>query len=148
MRKFPFIIIGIAALLAAPAAAFQPKPGARTIPPEELLRQLGIGVSDEEVDSAVAAAAAHPLGSLENPVRVGGPEGQQAYMARLRCADGSAPKIGQRATAGEGAFGTIVDAFPLDCGASAPGKVRLVMDMYHAEHREDRAPAGFTIVPR
>ena len=148
MRKFPFIIIGIAALVAAPAAAFQPKVGERTVPPEELLRQLGVGVSDEEMDSAVAAAAAHPLGSMENPVRVGGPEGQQAYIARLRCANGSSPRVGQRASAGVGAFGTIVDVFPLDCGAAAPGKVRLVMDMYHAEHREDRAPAGFTIVPR
>jgi hypothetical protein len=148
MRKFPLLIAAIAALLAAPAAAVQKKVGERTVPPEELLRQLGIGVSDEEVDAAVAAAAAHPLGTMENPVRVGGPEGQQAYIARLRCANGSSPTIGPRASAGVGAFGTIVDAFPLDCGAAAPGKVRLVMDMYHSEHREDRAPAGFTIAPR
>ena len=33
-------------------------------------------------------------------------------------------------------FGTIVDAFPLDCGAAAPGQTQLLMDMYHEEHAE------------
>ena len=140
---------GLAAffLLASPAAA-DPKPGDRTMTPEQLLAQLGIGVSDEELERAVAAASAHPLGSAENPVRVGGPEGERAYIARLRCADGAAPRVGQRGSAGVGAYGTIVDLYPLDCGAAAPGRFGLVMDMYHEEHREDRAPAGFAITPR
>lgn len=139
--------LAAALILAAPASAMQ-KPGERTIPPEEILKQMGLGVSDEELARAVAAASVHPLGSSENPVRVGGPEGERAYIARLRCADGSRPRIGQRGSAGVGAFGTIVDSYPLDCGEAAPGKIDLIMDMYHSEHREDRAPAGFTIVPR
>jgi hypothetical protein len=133
-------------LVAAPAAA--QKIGERTIPPEEILAQMGLGNSDAEIARTVASASAHPLGTTENPVRVGGPEGERAYVARLRCADGKAPKVGQQGSAGVGAFGTIVDVYPLDCGAAAPGQVSLVMDMYHAEHDETRAPAGFTITAR
>ena len=139
----------LALLLAAsvPAAAAE-KPGDRTVGPEQLLGQLGLGPGQEDIAEAVAAAAGQPLGSSKNPVRVGGPRGGRAYIARLRCADGSRPSVGQRGSAGVGAFGTIVDAYPLDCGGSAPGRVELIVDMYHEEHREDRAPPGFAIVPR
>lgn len=146
MRTF---ILGFTAsiLLTAPALA-QPKAGDRTKTPDQVLAELGMGVSDEELARAVAAASAFPLGTAENPVRVGGPEGERAYIARLRCADGSRPKVGQRGSAGVGAFGTIVDLYPLDCGTAAPGKSNLVLDMYHVEHEEDRAPPGFTVTPR
>lgn len=147
MRIF-LIALGAAASLASAPAAAAPKPGDRTISPEQLLEQLGMGVSDAELERAVAAASAHPLGSSANPVRVGGPTGERAYIARLRCADGSAPKVGTRGSAGVGAFGTMVDIYPLDCGAAAPGKLGLVMDMYHEEHEENRAPPGFSIAPR
>ena len=53
--------------------------------------------------------------------------------------------IGSKAPAGVGAYGSLVDAWPLDCGAAAPGKVSLVMDKYHEEHPEQAAPAGFAI---
>lgn len=121
--------------------------GERTIPPEQILSQMGLGVSDEVLAEAVAEAAAHPLGTIKNPVRVGGPQGERAYIARLRCGDGSKPKVGNRHSAGVGAFGTIVDVYPLDCGAAAPGRLELVMDMYHEEHVETGAPTGFTIDP-
>ena len=147
MRALSLAFILSAAAIATAASAAE-KVGARTTPPEQLLADLGQGVSDAEIERAVAAASAHPLGTLENPVRVGGPNGERAYIARLRCADGSRPRIGQRGSAGVGAFGSIVDIYPLDCGAAAPGKVGLVMDMYHEEHREERAPAGFAIDPR
>ncbi|MGS1016636.1 hypothetical protein [Allosphingosinicella humi] len=136
-----------AALLAAPAFGMKP-PREESPAPEELLRAIGYGVDEGELKEAIAEADRHPLGTAENPVRVGGPQGERAYIARLRCADGAAPKIGQRGSAGIGAFGTIIDIYPLDCGAAAPGRTNLVMDMYHSEHVEDRAPAGFTITPR
>jgi hypothetical protein len=136
-----------AALLVGTPAAAAPRAGERTVSPEQLLRELGAAAEEDDVAEAVAAAAAHPLGTIENPVRVGGPEGERAYIARLRCADGNAPRVGQRGNAGVGAFGSIVDVYPLDCGAAAPGRVDLVMDMYHDEHREERAPPGFTISP-
>jgi hypothetical protein len=136
-----------ALLLAAPAAA-EEKPGDRTRTPAQMMRDFGFASDQDDIAAAVAAAQAHPLGTMENPVRVGGPEGERAYIARLRCANGEAPRIGQRGSAGIGAFGSIVDVFPLDCGAAAPGRFSLVMDMYHDEHVETRAPAGFTLAPR
>ena len=147
MRLFLFLLIFLALSFPAAAAAAEKKVGERTASPEQILSMLGSGVSDEELDQAVAEAAALPLGTAKNPVRVGGPQGERAYIARLRCADGSRPRVGQRGSAGVGAFGTIVDVYPVDCGAAAPGRFDLVMDMYHEEHKEQRAPAGFAIDP-
>ena len=141
----PFLLA--AALLAA-SPAFGQELGERSRAPEQILAELGLAPDQDDLAEAIAAADAHPLGTRENPVRVGGPPGERAYIARLRCADGRSPRVGQRGSAGTGAFGTIVDVYPLDCGEAAPGQVDLVMDMYHAEHEEDRAPPGFSIIPR
>jgi hypothetical protein len=139
MRNFPMLIAAVA-VVAAPAFA---KPPREELPvPADLFAELSSDPFDEQ---AITAAAAYPLGTVQNPVRVGGPEGERAYLARLRCADGSAPMIGRRGSAGVGAFGSITASYDLDCGNVAPGKLELVMDMYHSEHREGRAPAGLTI---
>jgi hypothetical protein len=145
MRRLSCLFITFA--VAAPAAA-EPagRLGARTVAPEQLLAEASD--ADAELDRAVAAAAAYPLGSLANPVRVGGPEGARAYLARLRCADGSAPLVGPSRGGGVGAYGTVVELYPLDCGGAAPGRFELIADLYHEEHREERAPAGFRIEPR
>lgn len=135
-------------LILAALAAAQPAPepiGRRTQTPAQLLAQYDPAAEDEAL---IAAAAAHPLGSMENPVRVGGPDGARAYLARLRCADGNAPRIGASSSLGIGAFGSVVEGFPLDCGSAEPAAVTLVLDLYHQEHAEDRAPSGFTILPR
>jgi hypothetical protein len=135
-----------AALLAAPALAQAPRE--QSPAPRDVLQAVGAGNTDQALADAIAAAAAHPLGSVQNPIRVAGPEGERAYLARLRCADGRAPAIGTRAAAGVGAYGSIVDAYTLDCGAAAPGKVSLVMDKYHEENPERGAPAGFRMEAR
>ena len=49
---------------------------------------------------------------------------------------------------GTDAYGSVADLMPLDCGAAAPGRTEVAIDLYFEEHREDRAPAGFAIVPR
>lgn len=145
MRRLPFLLIALTAAAQAPAAPAG-KPGARTVPPERLLAEASD--ADAELERAIAAAAAHPLGSLANPVRVGGPEGARTYLARLRCADGSAPRAAPSRAGGVGAYGTVVELYPLDCGGAAPGRFDLIVDHYHEEHREDRAPAGLRIEPR
>jgi hypothetical protein len=137
-------VILLATLLALQPAT--PPVGQRTQTPESMLAGMGLAPDQDDLAAAIAAAAAHPLGSRENPVRVGGPDGERAYIARLRCGDGSTPRVGPRGSMGEGAFGSIVDGYPLDCGAASPGRTTLVMDMYHEEHRETRAPDGFTLV--
>ena len=144
--------ISAAALAAAALLAAQTTPmppiGQRTVPPQQLLREAATGDVEAEIAAQAQAAAAHPLGTAENPVRVGGPDGERVYLARLRCADGSTPEIGPRREAGVGAYGSVVAAYALDCRAAAPGRATVVLDMYHEEHREDRPAAGFAIVPR
>lgn len=133
-----------ALLLAAPAHAQRPQLGQRTASPEAMVAQMSQVSPEEEMRALVAAADAHPLGTLENPIRVGGPDGERAYLAHLRCAGGAAPRIGARRTAGIGAFGSVVGAYEVICGDANAG---LVFDMYHEEHVERRAPAGFTLAP-
>ena len=140
-----FLAAATAALLAASPAAAVQKIGARTQAPETVLAEMGEGNSDAELARAIAAASTFPLGSVQNPVRVGGPQGQQAFLLRLRCEDGSRPTVGQGADAGPGGFGSGVQRFQLDCGSAAPGKQDLMLDKYHQEHRETRAPAGFVL---
>jgi hypothetical protein len=129
-------------LFAVPAQAQQL--GARTTSPAAMVAQMSQVSPEEEMRALVDAADAHPLGTIENPIRVGGPEGERAYLGHLRCADGAAPRIGARREAGVGAFGSVVAAYEVGCGAASG---RLVFDMYHEEHVETRAPAGFTYVP-
>jgi hypothetical protein len=137
-----------AALFLVALTAAAPKPGDRTAAPGEVLGSAAAADPLAEVEAIAAAAAAHPLGSLANPVRVGGPEGARAYIARLRCADGSQPEIGAAAAGGVGAYGSVTRVYPLDCGRAAPGRLSLVVDLYHEEHREDRAPAGLSMAAR
>jgi len=134
------IAVSLAALLAGPAAQ------APQCPSLALMVELGAAMPAEQLRAARAAAEAHPLGSRENPIRVCGPNGERAYLARLRCADGAAPRIGQRNSIGAGPYRTILDRYPLDCGGAAPGRTELIMDMYHDEP-ETRAAAGFGIAP-
>ena len=134
-----------ALLFAMPAAAQEQEVGERTARPESHLPASDLAPGQDDLQEALAAAAAHPLGTLENPVRVGGPEGELSYLAQLRCADGASPRIGSRENAGVDAFGSIAHAFLLTCGSSG---ARIVFDIYHEEHVEDRAPPGFTIQAR
>lgn len=139
-----FLPLAAVCLLFSTAPASAQRLGARTASPEAMAAQLNPASPEEEMRALVAAADAFPLGTLQNPVRVGGPEGERAYLARLRCADGAAARIGARREAGTGAFGSVVAAYEVGCAAAAG---RIVFDMYHAEHVETRAPAGFTLQP-
>lgn len=130
-------------LVAAPAAAQDL--GARTTAPQSHLPAAGLAPGQDDLSAAIAAAEAHPLGSLANPIRVGGPEGERVYLFRLRCAEGGVPRVGERGEGGVDAFGTLAGVYAVTCPA---GTVQLHFDMYHEEHVEDRAPAGFTIAPR
>ena len=144
MRLFPLLLA--AALAASPAAA--QKLGARTATPQQVLGDIAPADPIAEAEAIAAAAAAHPLGTVGNPVRVGGPQGARAYIARLRCADGSRPQIGPRSTGGVGAYGTLTERYPIDCGGAAPGRVALSFDFYHAEHVETRPAPGFALASR
>ncbi|HEX8125298.1 MAG TPA: hypothetical protein VF548_06935 [Allosphingosinicella sp.] len=137
------LALAAAASLAAPAA--DRKIGARTSSPDQVLGAEAAADPIAEAEQIAAAAAAFPLGTEKNPVRVGGPEGARAYISRLRCADGSSPQIGPRSSGGVGAYGTLTERYPLDCGGAAPGRVALSFDFYHEEHVETRPAPGFAL---
>ncbi len=139
----PILLFTLTVLLAAPAHAQPPRQ--QSPAPRDVLAAVGSGNTDAALAEAIAEAGAHPLGTIRNPVRVAGPDGERAYLARLRCSDGRAPAIGAKSAAGVGAYGSLVDAYALDCGAAAPGRISLVVDRYHEENPEARAPAGFRI---
>lgn len=113
---------------------------------DDLSDIFGGGVlKGEKLEKAIAEASKHPLGSEENPVRVNMPQGQRAYLSRLRCANGKKPEFERQGSVGAGPFGSIVDVYAVDCGKAAPGNVAVYMDMYHSDHDEKNPVPGFTI---
>jgi hypothetical protein len=96
---------------------------------------------------ALTESARHPLGSKQNPVRADMPQGQRAYLARLRCSNGSTPTFERVANLGAGVFGSIIDQFDVRCQNSAPLRTIIIMDMYFTGHVETRPVKGFTLAP-
>lgn len=149
MRK-SLILLFVAAVVAAFPASAQRKPklGQRTASPEKSMAGIGQGSSDAEIAQELATAANYPVGSLQNPVRVVGPDGERAYLARLRCADGSLPRIGAQRPGGTDTFGNVADLAPADCGGVSPVHADIHVDIYQEEHVLEAAPAGFQLAPR
>ena len=83
------------------------------------------------------------LGSQGNPVRCSGPPGERAYLNRLRCESGKAPKYFRVGSFGKGPYGHILDGYNVKCEDKDP--VTVFMDMYH-DHVETQPVPGFTIV--
>lgn len=83
------------------------------------------------------------LGTKGNPVRCSGPPGERAYLNRLRCSDGKAPKYHRLGSYAPGPYGNILDGYNVKCEEKDP--VTVFMDMYHDYVEKDPVP-GFTIV--
>ncbi len=139
MRKVLMMLaIGGAALLAVPAQAQKVSNPAR-----DMMQTLGSpGLRGKALDEAIRRAEAQPLGSAENPIRENQPQGEHAYLARLRCADGSRPSASRDGNVGDGIYGNIVDLYTVTC-AGQPA-VKLYMDMYQ-DGPETRPVPGFTM---
>jgi len=144
MDRFSIAFGTLALAIAQPADALKP-PREESPASQEALRAFGAGSSDDALAAAIAAADAHPLGTLENPIRAEGPEGAYAYLKRLRCGDGSPVSLGVKATGGVDAFGSVTEVHPARCGRAPP--ISLVFDIYQAENIEGRPPSGFTLAP-
>jgi len=93
---------------------------------------------------ATTAATTGELGSLANPVLADMPPGQQAYLRRLRCADGSTPDFSRNGSVEIIHGRHVIDAFSVRCAGKAAQVVHI--DMYHPGHVETTPPAGFTIL--
>lgn len=92
-----------------------------------------------------AKVDAHPLGSRKNPVRCDGPDGERAYVERLRCPTGDAPKFNRGGAIGPSPYGTMMDAYYVRCPEWQEPRA-IAFDMYHDRFLERRAVVGFTIV--
>lgn len=97
-------------------------------------------------DSPQIGSDLPPLGSRENPVLCDMPQGQRAYLQRLRCKDGSKPSFTRVGSFGAGPDGHILDGYELTCPGTKP--VTIFLDMYHTDHVEPDAIPGFDIVDR
>lgn len=128
-----------AAALSVTAAQAQKVPN----PSRDMMQELGAGLQGEALEQAIAQAETHPLGSNENPVRENQPEGQRAYLRRLRCEDGTAPAFKRAGNVGAGVYGYIVDLYKVTCAGKDP--VDIYIDMYH-DGPETRPVPGFSIV--
>ncbi|MEM8917948.1 MAG: hypothetical protein AAGE37_03730 [Pseudomonadota bacterium] len=112
-----------------------------------LMKELGgESMSDKEAQAYAEKQISSTLGQPENPVRAEMPQGQRAYLNRLRCSDGNPPKYSRQGSMGIGPFGNIVDRYTVDCGDAEPGQVSIDMDMYHSGYVEKEPVAGFTMV--
>ncbi len=100
------------------------------------------------LSAAIKDASAHKLGSEQNPIRSDGPNGERAYLGRLRCADGNAPQFTRVGNLGFGAFGSIVDGYDVKCSGSSPAQSMVVMDMYFPGYNESKPVEGFTTAGR
>lgn len=99
----------------------------------------------EELAAISEAAASHPLGSAENPVRASGPPGQRAYLSRLNCPGGGKPAFHRLGSAGLSPYGYIMDIYALKCPDGI--EANTYIDMYHGGHQEAAPLPGFTIDP-
>ncbi len=132
------ILVAAALATSAPAAAQEVNDLAAM-----MAEMGGNGLKGEKLKAAIDKAATEPLGSDKNPVRADGPPGQRAYLARLRCANGTAPDFDRSGNVGPGIYGYIVDLYKVRCGET---ETEVRIDMYH-RHVEAIPVAGFTIEP-
>lgn len=137
--RFSTTALAFLTLVVPTSAAAEPP---KTNEAAAMMRSFGSGGSTgKALEQAIAKAAAHPLGSKDNPVRADMPDGERAYLARLRCPDGRAPAYERSGSTGVGPYGYILDVYAVTCAGKAPQSIFL--DMYH-RHVEAAPVPGFT----
>ena len=106
------------------------------------LSQL-LGGKQKNVDEKKLAK--YPLGSKDNPIRVGGPGGQRSYLSRLVCENNEpVSSFNRQGSAGAGPFGSILDIYEVLCDTNKGVVTHSVyLDMYHGDYEETRPAAGF-----
>lgn len=100
-----------------------------------------LGVDQQAAEKPAEA----PLGSRDNPVLCYDPEGERAYLSRLRAPDGSRIRFERGGSTGAGPCGHILDRYVANVGDE---ELSIFMDMYHPGYWEDRAVPGFLIASR
>lgn len=135
------LVLALGCAAAAGPAEAQKRPNEG----RDMMRSMGLkGMSAKKLAKAIAKAEQSPLGSRANPVRENMPEGERAYLRRLRCPGGEAPAFERKGSVGLGVYGNIVDLYGVACPGAA--SVDVYMDMYH-DGPENRPVPGFTMAP-
>lgn len=96
---------------------------------------------------ATTGGAGTGLGSKANPVRADMPQGERAYLDRLRCSDGQPPTYARIGSMGIQHSSHVMDGYDVSCASGQPGQAIVYMDMYHSGYVETQPVEGFTIVP-
>lgn len=139
MRLKLLVVLGLGFAAAALPAAAQQRPNEA----RDMMREMGLKtLSGKKLAKAVAKAERSPLGSKANPIRENMPQGEIAYLRRLRCSGGEAPAFERKGSVGLGVYGNIVDLYSVTCPGAAA--VDVYMDMYH-DGPENRPVPGFTM---
>ena len=91
---------------------------------------------------ALASPTGQQLGSKENPIKCDMPDGERAYLTRLRGPNGEVPKINRRGSTGKGPDGHVMDIYVVVLGKQ---QIEVYMDMHHPGHVEEKPIDGFTL---
>lgn len=137
------LIIGSASLVMA-CASKPDQPAAQDVSDQDPSSAL-VALFGENIEVDEKPLKNIPLGSLKNPVRVLGSEGQRDYLSRLVCDNNEPVSAFQRVgNAGIGPFGNIIDLYDVICDTNKGAvKHRVYLDMYHSSYKEMRPAAGF-----
>lgn len=120
------------------------KPSADSEPADAELAQVMMFLGQPQKADA-SKTDKFPLGSKENPVRVGGPEGQRNYLSRLVCDNNEqVSAYGRLGSSDVGPYGTIMDIYEVICDTDkGVVKHEVILDMYHYNYIETQPAAGF-----
>lgn len=131
-------------LLAASAVQAQgtQDPNASNSDPAALMQRLRPGWKPPLVSQEMLAR--YPLGSRDRPVRAHGPDGEHAYLRRLRCENNAAPSYRRAAyTRFASPYGFPMDIYEFKCGELV---IKVYMDMYHKGFVEQEPVPGLKLL--
>ena len=139
--KFALTAAGLCSLcLTGPAAAESQQSADATL---ALMLEGKSAVQGKELEEAIRAADAFPLGHAKNPVHVSRPAGERDYLERLRCRDGTPPAYERLGSTGNSPYGNIMDIHAVRCEGSTPAQAEIFIDMYHRGFSEPRPVPRF-----
>lgn len=87
----------------------------------------------------------HKLGSVGNPVKAAGQQGQIDYIESLDCENGAIPEYKRVRSVGVGPYGNMMDKYVLRCDSGESVEMHEIYIDLHHDETETEPPEGFTI---
>jgi hypothetical protein len=107
---------------------------------------LGVACALLAAGCAPGPDLASPAGSRKNPVVCAGRPDEFAYLARLRCADGTAPHWRRVGDAPTGPYGAPLDRYLVRC-VRLDWETHVYFDRRHRPIESMPEPDGFALAP-